>query len=603
MDIFRSIKTRLLVFILCISLIPIAAISTIYYLNARKALKAHTLTWMKEIAEARRSHVLAFMDSKKGRTVDFSSDGFIRDSLEKINNNEEKQETAINLSRHLSVNKKPLDPYIISIAVVNLRGKVIASTDKKWIGEDISNREVFTPTVKGKSRSRAYVGRPHYIPEFDKKCIFIHARLTSKDSGKPIGLIFNVFDLAILSNITAGRTSMSKTGEVYIVDSNKMMITESRFIENAPLEVMVDTEPVRKAITSGEEMIGIYTDYRGVPIVGASVYIPENGWTLLSEIDKSEAFAPLRFLGIVALSVGLISAALTSVLGVFFAVSTSKPIKLLTGAAEKFADGNLDYRAKINQKDEIGQLAQSFNTMAENLQKRTEELSRSNKELDDFAYTASHDLKEPLRGIHNFSSFLIEDYEDKLDDEGKHKLHTLMKLSKHLEELINNLLYYSRIGRTQEAFMETDLNHIVEEVKEVLGIIIEEQGIDMRIPVSLPSVYCDKTRIKDIFSNLITNSIKYNDKEGKWIEIGYMKDKHQGGYTFYVRDNGIGIKEKYTETIFGIFKRLHERDEYGGGTGAGLAIAKKIVEFHGGKVWVESTPGQGTTFYFTLGAI
>ena len=376
MNIFRSIKTRLLVFTLCISLIPIASITTIYYLNARKVLKEHTLTWMKEIAEARRSHVLAFMDANNGRTVDFSSDGFIRDSLEKINNNEEKQETAINLSRHLSVNKKSLDHYILSIAVVNLRGKVVASTDKEWIGEDISDREVFTQAVKDKGNNRAYVGRPYYISGFVRKCIFMHAHLTSKDSGKPIGLIFNIYDMAVLSNITARRTGMRKTGEVYIVDSNKMMITESRFIENAPHEMVVDTKPVRKAIQSGEEMVGIYTDYRGVPIVGASVYIPENGWTLLSEIDKSEAFAPLRFLGIVALSTGLISTALVTVLGVFFAVSTSKPIKLLTGAAEQFADGKLDYRAKIDQKNEIGQLADSFNRMAEKLEK-------SNKVLEE----------------------------------------------------------------------------------------------------------------------------------------------------------------------------------------------------------------------------
>lgn len=385
MNIFRSIKTRLLVFILCISLIPIAAITTIYYLNARKVLKEHTFTWMKEIAEARRNHVLAFMDAKKGRTVDFSSDGFIRDSLEKINNNEEKQETAINLSRHLSVNKKPLGPYIISIAVVNLRGKVVASTDKNWIGEDISNREVFTQAVKDKNHNRAYVVGPHYIPEFDTKCISIHAYLTSKDSGKPIGLILNIYDLAVLSDITARRTGMSKTGEVYIVDSNKMMITESRFIENAPLEVMVDTEPVRKVINSGEEMVGIYTDYRGVSIVGASVYMPENGWMLLSEIDKSEAFAPLRFLGIVALSVGAISATLVTVLGVFFAVSTSRPIKLLTGAAEQFADGNLDYRAKINQQDEIGQLADSFYRMAEKLKKSGSVIQKSEERFRELA--------------------------------------------------------------------------------------------------------------------------------------------------------------------------------------------------------------------------
>lgn len=253
--------------------------------------------------------------------------------------------------------------------------------------------------------------------------------------------------------------------------------------------------------------------------------------------------------------------------------------------------------------DESRKLSDRLQIEQENLQKRSEELDRSNKELDDFAYTASHDLKEPLRGIHNYSSFLIEDYKDKLGEDGKNKLLTLMKLSQHLEELINDLLFYSRVGRTRDSYQKTNLNNIVVEVIETLQIRIDELGVDVRIPNKLPITHCDKTRIKDVFSNLISNAIKYNDKEKKWVEIGYEKDETHGGYTFYVKDNGIGIREKHFDSAFKIFKQLHGRGKYGGGTGAGLAIVKKIVEKHGGKTWIDSTFGKGSTFYFTLGTL
>ncbi len=146
-----------------------------------------------------------------------------------------------------------------------------------------------------------------------------------------------------------------------------------------------------------------------------------------------------------------------------------------------------------------------------------------------------------------------------------------------------------------------------------LRINLKERGVEIRIPRPLPTIQGDRVRIGEVFRNLITNSMKYNDKPEKWIEIGYGTDlgldaSRPGkarpllGHrtVFYVRDNGIGIPEKHYEAIFRIFKRLHARDEFGGGTGVGLTIVKKIIERHGGRIWVESTPGEGTCFYFTL---
>jgi two-component system, chemotaxis family, sensor kinase Cph1 len=235
---------------------------------------------------------------------------------------------------------------------------------------------------------------------------------------------------------------------------------------------------------------------------------------------------------------------------------------------------------------------------ADILARLNQELERSNSELDSFAYIASHDLKEPLRGIHNYASFLLEDYGDKFDADGREKLVTLVRLSNRLEELINSLLHFSRVGRVELAMIDTDMNHILEETLEILEPRIRELGVEIRIPAPLPSLLCDHVRVREVFNNLITNAMKYNDKPAKWIEIG--AEDQDGSVCFYVRDNGIGIPEKHHETIFRIFKRLHARDRFGGGTGAGLTIARKIVERHGGKLWLSSEVGIGTTFYFTL---
>jgi signal transduction histidine kinase len=261
------------------------------------------------------------------------------------------------------------------------------------------------------------------------------------------------------------------------------------------------------------------------------------------------------------------------------------------------AKEELEERVRERTRELRQELTERLRTEQE-LEKRNAELHQSNKELDDFAYIASHDLKEPLRGIHNFSTFLLEDYADKLDEDGRSKLETLTRLTRRMETLIDSLLHFSRLGRVDLAIDQVDLNGIVREAVDSLDINLKEAGIEIRVPRRLPTVRADRARVGEIFYNLIANAMKYNDKERKWIEVGFLDGSPP---VFYIRDNGIGIQEKHFDSVFRIFKRLHGRDKYGGGTGAGLTIVKKIVERHSGKIWMESTYGEGTTFYFTLG--
>jgi two-component system sensor kinase FixL len=235
-----------------------------------------------------------------------------------------------------------------------------------------------------------------------------------------------------------------------------------------------------------------------------------------------------------------------------------------------------------------------------------EALARSNQELDEFAYVASHDLKEPLRGLANNASFLKQDCATELSPAGIKRLDRMIFLCKRMDRLVDDLLYFSRLGRQQLAIQPTDLNDVIKDVETMLEATLHEQHATIVVPRRLPTIRCDLPRITELFRNLITNAIKYNNSERKHVEIGWSERPVPGGAApqrvFHVRDNGIGIPEEFHREVFRIFKRLNREDDALKGTGVGLAFVEKIVERHNGSIWIESKPGAGTTFHFTLNA-
>ena len=233
---------------------------------------------------------------------------------------------------------------------------------------------------------------------------------------------------------------------------------------------------------------------------------------------------------------------------------------------------------------------------AAEIKARAEQLDKMNRDLDDFAYIASHDLKEPLRGIAAYCQILIEDYHDRLDGEGRRRLDALEKLCERLERLIDNLLTYCRVGRVQTSEAKVDLNQVVAEQLDTFRASGFKRAVEVSVAKNLPTVKGDAALIGMVLGNLISNALKYNTSRRPRVEIGAAKDHDS---TLYVKDNGIGIEKKYHEDIFGLFRRLHTRKEYEG-TGAGLTIVRKIVESHGGRIWVESEPGVGSTFHVRL---
>ena len=229
-------------------------------------------------------------------------------------------------------------------------------------------------------------------------------------------------------------------------------------------------------------------------------------------------------------------------------------------------------------------------------EKINEALAIANKELDSFSYSVSHDLRAPLRAIVGYSNILIEDYGDKLDDEGKRTLNVIMKNVLKMGQLIDDLLAFSRIGKQNIIRVNVDMNLLVNSIDAELKIQ-QPNKIELNIK-SLLNTKCDSSMIKQVMTNLISNALKYSGKKEKSnVEIGSYTENNNNIY--YVKDNGVGFDMKYYDKLFGVFQRLHSANEFEG-TGVGLALVQRIINKHGGKVWAEAKVDEGATFYFSL---
>ena len=246
---------------------------------------------------------------------------------------------------------------------------------------------------------------------------------------------------------------------------------------------------------------------------------------------------------------------------------------------------------------ENDRIRQAITQEKNKLETLSKELARSNQELEQFAYVASHDLQEPLRMVASYTQLLAKRYQGKLDKDADEFIHFAVDGATRMQGLIIDLLEYSRVGRKGKEFLPVVLESILEKALENLTVTLEEQGAKVTHD-PLPTVNGDDVQLTRLFQNLIGNAIKFRKPgEAPHVHVGAKTDGKQ--WVLSIRDNGIGIDPKHFERLFQIFQRLHTREEYPG-TGIGLAVCKKIVERHGGRIWVESKPGEGTTFYFTI---
>jgi light-regulated signal transduction histidine kinase (bacteriophytochrome) len=226
------------------------------------------------------------------------------------------------------------------------------------------------------------------------------------------------------------------------------------------------------------------------------------------------------------------------------------------------------------------------------------QLEGTNRELEQFAYISSHDLREPLRIVSIYTALLERRYGHVLDNEAHQFLAFAREGAVRMDQLVKDLLEFSRIGRISDPLTSNPVADLVVKALDSLQIAIGEAGAEVRVPPNLPTILCNACEMVRVFQNLISNAVKFRSPErAPVVEIACHREGD--AWLFSVSDNGIGIDPRYYDRVFMIFQRLHTRDQYKG-TGIGLAICKKIIDAHGGRIWVEGTPGQGSTFLFTL---
>ncbi|WCB97011.1 hypothetical protein DSM104299_05782 [Baekduia alba] len=342
--------------------------------------------------------------------------------------------------------------------------------------------------------------------------------------------------------------------------------------------------------------------------------------------ERADARTQLRHAAALAQWAVIFTAALILAAALAAAVTLSRvvamPLSHLARDARRVARGEFDHEVAVEGPRDIQGLSTDVESMRQRiiaeldtvnraraqLEEQTLDLQRSNAELEQFAYVASHDLQEPLRKVASFTGMLQHRYQGQLDERADQYIDFAVDGAKRMQVLINDLLAFSRVGRVGTADVVVDMGEAAADAERNLAAAIEESGAQVEVDAPLPRVQGDRSLLTALLQNLIGNAIKFRGDDAPHVHVGVTRTPAANGdadmYTFTVSDNGIGIAPRYADRIFVIFQRLHPKEEYTG-TGIGLAMCRKIVEFHGGQIWLEPDNAEdgesaGATFRFTL---
>jgi len=411
-------------------------------------------------------------------------------------------------------------------------------------------------------------------------------------------------EIPIISDNGSNRRLLAnESKEPYIKDIADKLISKFNGLENITKEEVlvfeINEEPVHTHIYPLKDNYGI-------------------DWIIAATIPDSDFMKDIWENNKNLIIILVFASIFSAIFSLFASAWIVNPLRKLDSSAKDLVKGDWKHIKEASFIKEMESLNSSFNYMASQLSDTLKELNLEvgerkaaeeamkeslkntleiNNKLENYSYTISHDLKEPIRSIRTFSQFISEDYKDKLDDDGKDYLNRIIKASTKMASMIDDLLLLSRIGKQDINFTKTAIKEILEEVTDTLKQSIIEKNIKINAS-KMPEIFSQSVWIKTVFQNLISNSIKYSDKEEPTIDISYRE--LSGYHEFSITDNGQGIEPDQQEKIFGLFRKAHQNKNIEG-SGAGLAIVKSVIEEHHGKVWVDwSEPGKGTVIKFTI---
>ncbi|MEI6562371.1 MAG: ATP-binding protein [Verrucomicrobiota bacterium] len=462
--------------------------------------------------------------------------------------------------------------------------------------------------------------------------------LPDQPADKPVAAVYGALNLESLRHCISGHNLPPKSVMV-VLDRNGVILARTAEPEKwvgqrAKSWILLHARGEQNGFVETAGVDGITRLYYYVPVphsegdLSVNVGVPKSAVLAAMRASFYRDLLILDLFTLVALAAAW-----------FFAdYAVLQHVKRLTSAARQLAQGKWDVQARLSGgARELQQLGCAFDDMASALREhrdrlelrvaqRTHELShanaclqaeieerkqaqavaqklmanleRSNKELEQFAYVASHDLQEPLRLVSSYTQLLLQRYRERLDADAEPITNFITEGVARMQRLIQDLLAYSRVSNQSHTPSFADAQAVLETVLRNLAMVIREQGAVITHD-PLPALLCDPTKLGQLFQNLISNGIKFHGEEPPRIHIGVGKTEDESAWLFSVSDNGIGIEQDYFDRIFVLFQRLHTRSKYPG-TGIGLTICKRIVEQHGGKIWVKSAKGKGCTFYFTI---
>jgi signal transduction histidine kinase len=365
----------------------------------------------------------------------------------------------------------------------------------------------------------------------------------------------------------------------------------------------------RPPIDTTHDLVAAYRTAEGDTKIGALHLIPGTPWVAWIEFSQDSVLVPARTLFRRMLVVGVLLVLVAAGLVSFVSARITTPLYDMTSVSEAMAEGDLTMRVRADRRDEIGRLGSSFNAMAARVAEaqhdlearvadRTAGLRDALGELEAFSYSVSHDLRAPLRHVVGFATLLEQSSAAALSDEGRRHLKTIIEAANRMGRLIDDLLAFSRVGRTAIASRRVDLNQLVADARNEVTAGESRSNVAWTIH-DLPSVHGDPALLRLVLINLLSNAVKYSSRVPQpAIEVGTVPDS-PGEIVIFVRDNGEGFDMQYAHKLFGVFQRLHAQGEFEG-TGIGLANVRRIVQRHGGRTWAEGVVNGGATFYFSL---